>query len=282
MTSLSRIVSSNSILVALTAAVLSIVGLVALWHPHFQENEMTSPVVVAVDEQQPEATVEKVPPVVELAPEPLDLVQSSIANYINRSYRIPMKEARAVTEMAVRAGEARDLDPLLILAVIGTESSFNPNARSHAGAEGLMQVMTQVHKEKFEKFGGHSAAFDPEANIEVGADILATLIRRTGSVRRALKFYSGAANLPNDRGYGTTVLQEWSRFVVAAQGDSNRAVMLSRGKRPAPNYSLTHAGSVSGEGYARWVSLTEETKPETSLLPATLADDTDKGQVTTL
>ena len=74
-----------------------------------------------------------------------------------------------------RSARPGDLDPLLILAVIGTESSFKPTARSNAGAEGLMQVMTSVHEAKFDAFGGPEAAFDPYANMVVGTDILSYL-----------------------------------------------------------------------------------------------------------
>ena len=124
-----------------------------------------------------------------------------VAEYISRTFRVSMRDARQITDWAVEIGEARDLDPLLILAVIGTESSFKPTARSNAGAEGLMQVMTSVHEAKFDAFGGPEAAFDPYANMVVGTDILSYLIRRTGNVRRALKWYSGAANLEDDRHY---------------------------------------------------------------------------------
>ena len=95
-----------------------------------------------------------------------------VAEYISRTFRVSMRDARQITDWAVEIGEARDLDPLLILAVIGTESSFKPTARSNAGAEGLMQVMTSVHEAKFDAFGGPEAAFDPYANMVVGTDIL--------------------------------------------------------------------------------------------------------------
>ena len=58
-----------------------------------------------------------------------------VAVYVSRTFRIPMREARQVTDWAVEIGEARNLDPLLILAVIGTQSSFKPKARSSVGAE---------------------------------------------------------------------------------------------------------------------------------------------------
>lgn len=177
-----------------------------------------------------------------------------VAEYISRTFRIPMREARQITDWAVEIGEARDLDPLLILAVIGTESSFKPKARSHAGAEGLMQVMTSVHEAKFDAFGGREAAFDPYANMVVGTDILSYLIQRTGSVRRALKWYSGAANLDNDRGYGARVMREHSLLAVAAEGRTDAAVKLHRAGKSAKS----DVGNAARLGFARWVKLSEQ------------------------
>ena len=79
-------------------------------------------------------------------------------------------------------GALVDLDPTLILAVMAVESSFNPFAQSPVGAQGLMQVMTKVHDDKYEAFGGSHAAFDPVTNLRVGVQVLKECIRRTGSL----------------------------------------------------------------------------------------------------
>ena len=181
-----------------------------------------------------------------------------VADYVNRSFRVPMAQARQIVEWAVMLGEVRDLDPLLILAVIGTESSYNPNARSGAGAEGLMQVMTRVHTEKFETLGGVQNALDPYANMVVGTDILQYLIRRTGSVRKGLKWYCGAARHKTDGGYGKRVLGELSRLQVAALGQVDNAVILSFSKKTGPNIESGQSGEHLG--FSRWVKNNEAVK----------------------
>ena len=60
---------------------------------------------------------------------------------------------------AYEIGGKTKLEPTLILAIMAVESSFNPFAQSHVGAQGLMQVMTRVHGDKYESAGGILTAF---------------------------------------------------------------------------------------------------------------------------
>ena len=53
-----------------------------------------------------------------------DASEESVAAYINRSYRVPLEEARQLTAWALEIGQGFDVDPLLILSVAATESSF--------------------------------------------------------------------------------------------------------------------------------------------------------------
>jgi len=154
--------------------------------------------------------------------------QQNLADFIARTYRVAAWQTQWFVEHAYHTARELKLDPMLILAVISVESNFDPQAQSHRGAQGLMQVLTQVHADKFSPFGGVAAAFDPLANIRVGAQILAEYLRRAGSVEGALKAYVGAALLPHDGGYGAKVIFERERMAAAAAG---RPVPASR---PAP------------------------------------------------
>lgn len=185
----------------------------------------------------------------------LSVSEKEVATYISRNYRVPMADAEQLTTWAVEIGAGFDVDPLLILAVAAVESSFNPKAKSGAGAEGLMQVMTRVHAEKFHAFGGPQAALEPYPSMVVGTSILSRLITRTGSVQKALKFYFGAANQPSDGGYSERVFKERSRMRVAAGGDSDHAVQLSRKKRTGPEFAQICAG-VKQLGFREWTEVT--------------------------
>lgn len=145
-------------------------------------------------------------------PKQLPQEQAAVAYWISKKYRVAAEPIAALVAEAYEQGAQQKIDPTLILAVMAVESSFNPFAQSSVGAQGLMQVMTRVHTDKFENFGGNHAAFDPVSNLRVGALILKQYIKITGSVEGALKYYVGAANLPTDGGYANKVLAEHRRL----------------------------------------------------------------------
>jgi soluble lytic murein transglycosylase-like protein len=121
-----------------------------------------------------------------------DKERHAVANHLANKYRISLNESMRYVSHAVEVANEVNLDPMLLLAIMATESSFNPNAQSRAGAQGLMQVLTRVHTEKFEPYGGAVAAFLPEANIRVGALILKACIAKAGSLEAGLRSYLGA------------------------------------------------------------------------------------------
>lgn len=150
--------------------------------------------------------------------------QEHVTRYLSRRYRVAENAVRQIVGQAFSTGRSLGVDPLLILAVTAIESSLNPFAQSPLGAQGLMQIMTQVHSDKFAAHGGDHAALDPIANLKVGSEILRDLIRRGGSVERGLQLYVGAGNLPDDGGYATRVLGEMERIRLAASGGVREAL----------------------------------------------------------
>src|SRR5690606_14325187 len=123
---------------------------------------------------------------------------------------------------AFRAAREIDLDPLLVLAVIAVESSFNPLAESVTGAKGLMQIIPRYHLDKLAHFGGEAAAFDPESNIAVGARILKQYVRQTGSLEAGLQRYNGALTDASAR-YAQKVLAERDALQDVLRASANLA-----------------------------------------------------------
>lgn len=118
--------------------------------------------------------------------------------------------------------ERHGLQPDLVAALILQESGGDPNAYSHSGAVGLMQVMPR---------DGLAASFmcangpcfsdrptmdelrDPEFNIAYGTRMLANLLKRSGDLREALRSYG-----PRDMGYGYAdiILRLFQRYSKSA------------------------------------------------------------------
>jgi hypothetical protein len=159
-----------------------------------------------------------------LNPKDLPKQQAAVAYWLSKKYRVAPEPLSALVAEAYETGQRTKIDPLLLLSVMAVESSFNPFAQSPVGAQGLMQVMTGIHSDKYDNFGGKLAAFDPVTNLRVGAKVLQECIQRAGSVPAGLKFYVGAALHPDDGGYAEKVLSEHARLQAVAAG---RAVPIA-------------------------------------------------------
>lgn len=168
-------------------------------------------------------------------PKQLSRQQAAVALWISRRYRVAPEPISRLVQEAWHVGERAGLDPTLILAIMAVESSFNPFAQSSVGAQGLMQVMTKVHDDKYEPFGGNHAAFDPVTNLRVGVQVLKECIARAGSLEAGLRYYVGAANLEDDGGYAGKVLAEQNNLRLVAAGKTVPAnVALIPVSLPAP------------------------------------------------
>jgi hypothetical protein len=151
--------------------------------------------------------------------------QQKVANYMANKYRVDPKAIGQYISHAIVVAKEVDLDPVLLVAVMAIESNFNPNVQSNMGAQGLMQVLTRVHSEKFAPYGGSAAAFKPEANIRVGAYILKSYIAMSGSLQGGLRYYVGGAT-NGDGGYAGKVMHERDTLVALLKNTQIREIPL--------------------------------------------------------
>lgn len=112
-----------------------------------------------------------------------------------------------IVQDAVASAEESSVSPFILLAIISHESNFQPMVRNKSGATGLMQIIINVHKKRFEQYGGIQKVYLPEVNIRIGAAILSECIGIMKSVRGGLNCYAGTVNR-DDKGFVNFVLKE--------------------------------------------------------------------------
>lgn len=147
---------------------------------------------------------------------PLSPKMRGALDYVAKRYRVSTDALEPIFATAQAVGKELRLDPLLIVAVIGVESGFNPFSQSVVGAKGLMQVVPRFHMDKLPEEADRTAFLDPVTNVQVGARVLHESIRRFGGVETGLQQFGGALNDP-DRRYASKVLAEKQRLEQAAK-----------------------------------------------------------------
>jgi soluble lytic murein transglycosylase-like protein len=140
---------------------------------------------------------------------------TGVLEYVKERYRVSPDAVLPVFEVVELIGQERRIDPLLILAIIGVESGFNPFAESPKGARGLMQVIPRFHMDKVPEGMGVHHLFDPAVNIRVGVRVLEDAIRRRGGLTAGLQSYAGASGVQGR--YANKVLAEKARLEKASR-----------------------------------------------------------------
>ncbi|WP_374601693.1 transglycosylase SLT domain-containing protein [Niveibacterium sp.] len=156
-------------------------------------------------------------------PDRLSPEMERVTEYLARRYKVARAAVEPLIVSAQKVGQSVGLDPLLIVAVMGIESSFNPFAESPFGAQGLMQIVPRFHQDKFDEKAGDAPLLDPTENIRVGAQVLKEYIRRNGSLTAGLQQYGGAADDPAE-GYANKVIAEKQRLQLAMRQGAKLAL----------------------------------------------------------
>ncbi|GLC87736.1 lytic transglycosylase domain-containing protein [Lysinibacillus piscis] len=89
----------------------------------------------------------------------------------SKAYASSLAGANQYTAIIDKAAATYNVPSKLIAAVMKQESNFNPSVVSHAGAQGLMQLMP-----KTAQYLGVTNSFDPEQNIMAGAKYLRQML----------------------------------------------------------------------------------------------------------
>jgi hypothetical protein len=106
--------------------------------------------------------------------------------------------SREIVESAIKYSGKYDLSPILVLAIVKTESEFYPFALSNKNSKGLMQINPEANQQLLIQegiFKEPADIFDPDRNIEAGCFLLRRLINESPDFNTALDKYLGADSI---------------------------------------------------------------------------------------
>ena len=131
---------------------------------------------------------------------------------------------RRVTEfddLIIANANEHSLHPDFVSAVIQAESAFNPHARSHKGAMGLMQLMPGTAADY-----GVTNAYDPVQNIRAGVAYLKSLLVRFGNdVSLALAAYNAGPKTVEKYGNAVPPYKETRNYVSKIKANAAAATI---------------------------------------------------------
>ena len=157
----------------------------------------------------------------------LSTEMARVRDWITDTYRVSENAIEPALAAAETHAEELGFDPLLIVAIMAVESSFNTRAVSNMGAQGLMQVIPRYHKDKLGTSRGRNALFDPEVNVRVGALVLHEGLQRYGSMQRALQYYNGALGDPKARYTRKVMALKKRLMMIAGRTDTRTSIELA-------------------------------------------------------
>ncbi len=128
-------------------------------------------------------------------PGPVGLVERIDARLAGRMPDVHPLDRRLLARTIVAEAQATKIDPLLVLAVIEIESSFDSGAQSGRGARGLMQLRETTMRREAQRAGlSYFSPHDPIANVQAGVRYLRRLLDAFGRRDVALMAYNAGPN----------------------------------------------------------------------------------------
>lgn len=122
----------------------------------------------------------------------------SVAALLWHRFKVAKQESALIAKAVISSANEYTVSPVLLLAIIATESGFDRQAVSVAGAQGLMQILPAAHPQLVAESRDLT---EPAENVRIGSSILRGYLDASGGdLNAALRRYSGGG-----RGYAERV-----------------------------------------------------------------------------
>jgi soluble lytic murein transglycosylase-like protein len=150
---------------------------------------------------------------------------ANVAAVLWQQFRVARREAMLIAQAVLSAANEYAVSPVLLLAVIATESGFDRQAVSVAGAEGLMQILPTAHPQVV---ASGKDLTEPAENVRIGSSILRGYLDASGGdLGAALKRYSGGG-----KGYAQRVAFHMRQFSASLHTPPEDAVKVALVRSP--------------------------------------------------
>jgi soluble lytic murein transglycosylase-like protein len=150
---------------------------------------------------------------------------ANVAAVLWRQFRVARQEATLIARAVISAANEYAMSPELLLAVIATESGFDRQAVSVAGAQGLMQILPAAHPQVF---ASGNDLTEPTENVRIGSSILREYLDASGGdLGVALKRYSGGG-----KGYAQRVAFRMRQFSASLHTPPDDAAKVALVRSP--------------------------------------------------
>ncbi len=151
---------------------------------------------------------------------------------------VPTAERRDMTQMIAAAGNAHNINVALLASVVNAESGGHAGAVSHAGAQGLMQLMPATARSM-----GVNDSFAPEENLRGGSTYLDRLLTRYhNDVALALAAYNAGPGAV-DKYHGVPPYRETVLYVSRIIREFNRRTLMEQRAAAALAHTASDAGA---------------------------------------
>lgn len=208
--------SLTKALMLLIGVVLTLVSLLLITQPDWRNASLRW--VSSFSQSLVDKSYVKTPSTAKAIQQTSEIKLAKVVTWLKNKYKVGSEPLTLWLNTLIDLARQKKMDPILLIALVSIESGFNPVAESSQGAQGLMQILYDGHKEKLVNFGQGASFFDPTINMQVGVEIFHSLLIQSDTLEMALNLYNGQGRTSEKTDFVVKFLNEYQRLARVFEG----------------------------------------------------------------